>query len=91
MTNTSLTKDQIELSKKLGSLEIEESSSDFEIKMKNVFSENPKLIFTSKKLLEILKEKDLKFFSDKCWNLEKKGFLEKCSRGQYRLRGGKSS
>lgn len=91
MTNTKLSKEEIELSKELGNSKIIESSSELESKLKEVFLENPKLIFTSKSLLKILKEKNLKWYSDKCWNLEKKNFLKVVSRGQYKLRGGESS
>ena len=81
-----LSKTEKELSKKVGLKSIPESTSILELKILEIFSENPKDIFTSKSILEILKQKDKKFFSDKLWNLRKNNKILNVGRGFYKSR-----
>ena len=70
--------------KRIGHDEVPASTSELETKLVEIMKQSGK-IFTAKELCGILKEKSPKWFSDKMWNLAKKGVLVKLeTRGYYK-------
>ncbi len=76
----------IRKAKKVGFTEVPESTSELETKLILVMKNSGK-IHTAKQMFEILQEKNAKWFSDKMWNLAKKGVLTKLpTRGFYQFK-----
>lgn len=70
--------------KKVGYDEVPESTSELEQKVVQILKVTGK-IYTAKQMCEITGEKSPKWFSDKMWNLAKKGVLIKLeTRGFYK-------
>lgn len=76
--------DLVSKAKKVGFDKVPESTSELEIKLVEIMRQSGK-IFTAKQMCkDILNEQDPKWFSDKMWNLAKKGVLKKLpTRGFY--------
>ena len=70
--------------KKVGFDTVPESTSELETKVIEILRQSKK-IFTAKQMFSILQEKNAKWYSDKMWNLAKKGVLIKLeTRGFYK-------
>jgi len=70
--------------RKIGRDTVPESMSELETKVITILRESKK-IMTAKQMHEILQEKNPKFYSDKMWQLAKKGTLVKlATRGYYK-------
>ncbi len=70
--------------KQVGFDEVPESTSELETKVVEILRQSKK-IMTAKQMFSILQEKNAKWYSDKMWNLAKKGVLVKLeTRGFYK-------
>lgn len=70
--------------KLVGFDEVPESTSELETKVVEILRQSKK-IMTAKQMFSILQEKNAKWYSDKMWNLAKKGVLVKLeTRGFYK-------
>ncbi len=70
--------------RQIGFDEVPESTSELEIKVIEILRQSKK-IMTAKQMFSILQEKNAKWYSDKMWNLAKKGVLIKLeTRGFYK-------
>ena len=70
--------------RQIGFDEVPESTSELEIKVIEILRQSKK-IMTAKQMFSILQEKNAKWYSDKMWNLAKKGVLIKLeTRGVYK-------
>lgn len=70
--------------KKVGFDTVPESTSELETKVVEILRQSEK-IMTAKQMFEICQEKNAKWYSDKMWNLAKKGILVKLeTRGFYK-------
>ena len=75
----------VKKAKKVGFDTVPESTSELERQLLFIMKSSGK-IHTAKQMFEILQQKNAKWFSDKMWNLAKKGVLEKLpTRGFYRF------
>ena len=75
----------VKKARRVGFDEVPESTSELETKLILVMKNSEK-IHTAKQMFEILQEKNAKWFSDKMWNLAKKGVLVKLeTRGFYQF------
>jgi len=70
--------------RQVGFDEVPESTSELETKVIEILRQSKK-IMTAKQMFSILQEKNAKWYSDKMWNLAKKGVLVKLpTRGFYK-------
>ena len=76
----------VKKARKVGFETVPESTSELETKLVFIMRNSGK-IHTAKQMFEILQEKNAKWFSDKMWNLAKKGILVKlATRGFYQYK-----
>lgn len=74
----------VEKAKKIGFETVPENLDELTQKIVTILKDSEK-IMTAKQMFEIIDEKSTKFYSDKMWNLAKKGVLVKLpTRGYYK-------
>ena len=83
MTNEEIEK-LITKAKKIGHDTVPQNLDELTEKIVEILKQSEK-IFTAKQMYSIIQEKNTKFYSDKMWNLAKKGVLVKLpTRGYYK-------
>ncbi len=71
----------------IGHDEVPENLDILTTKIVEIFKQSGK-IFSAKEMFSLIQERNTKFYSDKMWNLAKKGILVKLeTRGYYRYNG----
>ncbi len=71
--------------KKIGHDEVPQNLDELTEKIVEIMRQTGK-IFTAKEMFSLIQERNTKFYSDKMWNLAKKGVLVKLpTRGYYQI------